>query len=216
MTQAVTLYFSLRSPYSWLALHRLDRLGDRLGAKLRMVPVYPRGEPGFNDPAASPLRLRYLLQDVGRMARAYGLEVRPPPSVDTRWELPHAAWTHADDEGRGLAFALAAGSARFGRGRDLGLLEVLGEVAQEVGLEPSRVIEAAQDPARHARVDAGIAEARDAGVFGVPYFVHSGQHYWGNDRLEWLLRELDRAHGRCVEDLGGEACVAPPWRPDRT
>jgi 2-hydroxychromene-2-carboxylate isomerase len=213
MSETLTAYFSLRSPYSWLALHRLDRLGARLGASLQLVPIYPRGDVSFNDPAANHARMRYLIEDVGRTAAAYGLALRPPPSVDTRWELSHAACTYAEDEGLALPFALAAANARFARGQDLGALDVLEEIAGIVGLDPARVIEAAQDPVRHARVDAGITAARQAGVIGVPFFVYAGKRFWGNDRLEWVLREIDRTRGLAVPELRGAACFAPPWVP---
>ena len=213
MSEPLTVYFSFRSPYSWLALHRLDRLGDRLGAELRLVPVYPRPESGFNDPAASHARFRYLIEDVGRMAQAYGVTMKLPASVDVRWELSHAAFTYAQEQERGLAFAVAASNARFARGRDLGDPGVLGEVAAIVGLDPAAVADAADDPARHAQVEAGITAAMHAGVFGVPFFVYENRHFWGNDRPEGVLREIDRSHGPPVRDLSGAACLAPPWIP---
>ncbi|MCC6642397.1 MAG: DsbA family protein [Deltaproteobacteria bacterium] len=214
MSEPLTVYFSFRSPYSWLALHRLDRLGDRLGAELRLVPVHPLPDSGLRDPAANHARLRHLIEDVGRMAQAYGLRLELPASVDVRWELSHAAFTYAQEQERGLAFAVAASNARFARGRDLGDPGVLGEVAAIVGLDPASVVDAAEDPARHAQVEAGIAAAVHAGVFGVPFFVYENHHFWGNDRLEWVLREIDRSHGRPVPDLAGAACLAPAWLPD--
>lgn len=216
MSEPLTAYFSFRSPYSWLALHRLERLGSRLGTELRLVPVYPRANSGFNDPAANHAHLRYLIEDVGRMAQAYGLTLKLPPSVDVRWELSHAAFTFAQERDRGLAFAVAASNARFRRGRDLGDPAVLGEVAAIVGLDPALVAEAAEDPARHAQVEAGITAGMHAGVFGVPFFVYEGHHFWGNDRLDWVLREIDRARGLPVPELIGEACLGPAWLPGPT
>lgn len=213
MTEPLTVYFSFRSPYSWLALHRLERLGARLDTELRLVPVYPRPDSGFRDPAANHARLRYLIEDVGRMAQAYGLTMKLPASVDVRWELSHAAFTYAQEQQRGLAFAVAASSARFVRGRDLGDPGILGEIAEIVGLDPTGLVEAAEDPARHAQLEAGIAAAIHAGVFGVPFFVYEGHHFWGNDRLDWVLREIDRAHGRPTRDLSGTACLSAAWLP---
>jgi 2-hydroxychromene-2-carboxylate isomerase len=214
MSDALTVYFSLRSPYSWLALHRLERLGARLAVPMRLVPVYPRDGSNAPDPATNHARFRYLVEDASRIAQAYGLRMRPPVSLDCRWELPHAAFTFADDQGRGLAFAREAATARFTRAADLGSLEVLGEIASIVGLPPDAVVAAAQDPGRHARIEAGITAAGQAGVIGVPYFVYKGHRFWGNDRLDWLLREIDRDAGRPVTDLERDACFAPPWSPD--
>ena len=214
MSEALTVYFSLRSPYSWLALHRLERLGARLTAALRLVPIYPRAGSNAPDPATNHARFRYIVEDVGRVAAAYGFRMKPPASLDVRWEIPHAAFSWADEQGRGLSFAREAGTARFVRGQDLGSLQVLGEIATIVGLAPEPALAAAQDPGRHARIEAGITAAGAAGVIGVPFFVYAGHRFWGNDRLDWVLREIDRAEGRPVTSLERDACFAPPWSPD--
>ncbi len=214
MSEGVTCFFSLRSPYSWLALHRLSKLGPRLGVPLELVPVYPKA-PGGNvpDPAANLARFRYTVEDCVRISNAYGLAMRPPSSLDTRWELPHAATQWAISQGHGLAFALAAASARFTRSRDLGEPEVIGEVATLVGLDPDAAVAAARDARWQTKVDAGIARAQQQGVCGVPFFVFQDGRYFGNDRIDWLLRAVDASRGLPVADLSGGACLDPAWRP---
>lgn len=214
MSDVLTVHFSLRSPYSWLALHRLTKLGPRLGVPLSLVPLFPKpGQDGVPDPATSHARFRYTVEDAARIAAAYGLAMRPPASLDTRWELPHAACAFADAAGRGLAFAVAAGAARFTRARDLGDPEVIAEIATLVDLDPDATVAAARDAVWQAKVEAGQVRARQQGVFGVPFFLFRDQRFFGNDRLEWLLREIDRAAGRSPSDLAGEGCLQPVWTP---
>ncbi len=179
------------------------------------MPIFPRGDVSAPDPATNHAKFRYMLEDVLRVSQAYGLAMRPPASLDTQWELPHAAVLYAQEEGLGLEFSLAAASARFTRGRDLGAVEVLEEIAMIVGLDAARVREAARDPARHGQVYASIERAQKAGVIGVPFFVFQGKHFWGNDRIEWLLREMDRSRDVPVHDVHGPACLAPVWTPEQ-
>ena len=47
------------------------------------------------------------------------------------------------------------------------------------------------------------------GVFGVPYFVYRERAYWGNDRLEWLLRDVAERLGRAVPDLRPDPLARP-------
>ena len=73
--EQVTFYFSFRSPYAWLAYHRIVRAGASLPVEFVRVPVFP--PPDFpNDPAAVPAKLQYIAKDVARIAAAYGLSVR--------------------------------------------------------------------------------------------------------------------------------------------
>jgi hypothetical protein len=34
--------------------------------------------------------------------------------------------------------------------------------------------------------------AETDGVFGFPFFVYAGQKFWGNDRVEWLVRAIQQ------------------------
>ena len=34
-------------------------------------------------------------------------------------------------------------------------------------------------------------------MFGVPLFVYRGEPFWGNDRIEWLVRAIRTAHTAC-------------------
>jgi 2-hydroxychromene-2-carboxylate isomerase len=204
----IVFYFSFRSPYAWLAYHRLERaLGD-LPVTVRRVPL-PPPEAFPNDPAAIPAKLRYLRADIERMAAAHGLPVRWPPTIDTAWARPHAAYLHAADQGAGDRFALAAYAARFSEGRDLGSDDTLRRVAAAADVDPAVALRAADDPALHERVTLGLFIAAGEGVFGVPTFLYRGRCFWGNDRLEWLRRAVLEDLGRPVPDLAAEPLAIP-------
>lgn len=208
--ETIDFYFSFRSPYAWLAFHRIDRVLTGLPVRLHRVPVFPVG--AFpNDPARVPLKLDYLLADVTRIATAYGLPVRFADSAGTQWIRPHAAYAYADAQGRGEAFACVLFAARFSHGRDVGDDAVLGDAASAAELDPTALVQAADDPAVQQRVMTGMIGAKNAGVFGVPTFVYRGTRFWGNDRLEWLRRTIEQDLGQAVPDLTADPS-APPTR----
>ena len=98
--ESIKMYFSFRSPYAWLAYHRLVHALQGFPIAVRRIPVFP--PPDFpNDPAAMPLKLAYIFADVQRIASAYGLPVRFPEKGDTDWMRPHAAYVYAERQGRG-------------------------------------------------------------------------------------------------------------------
>jgi 2-hydroxychromene-2-carboxylate isomerase len=206
--ERVVFYFSFRSPYAWMAYHRIVRAGTSLPVEFERIPVFP--PPDFpNDPAAVPAKLDYILHDVGRIAAAYGLPVRWPASRDTDWMRPHAAWIHAADAGQGDSFALALYGARFSEGRNVGDDEVLRDAARVARLDPAAIIRAAADPVLHERVLAGMMRGLGDGIFGVPFFVYRGERFWGNDRVEWLLRAVATNAGTPVPDLASDVLARP-------
>lgn len=198
--EKIDFYFSFRSPYSWLAHHRIVQALPDVPVEFIRIPVFP--PPDFpNDPAANPNKLAYLVEDVNRIAAAYGLSVQWPAHADTDWMRPHAAYLAAQDAGRGDRFALALYEARFCAAKDVGTDQVLAEAAERSGTDPQAVVKAADNPEFHGRVMTGMAAALQAGIFGVPFFIHRGRKFWGNDRLEWLLRDINATLGRPVPDL---------------
>ena len=86
---------------------------------------------------------------------------------------------------------------------------MLERLSHACGLAPEAVIEAAHDSRNHEQVLTRMRTGRDDGLFGVPFFVFRGHKYWGNDRIEWLLREVYRSAGRNVPDLRYNSLSCP-------
>ena len=72
---SVRFYFSFRSPYAWLAFHRIDRIVDECPVHFEYVPVTP--SKAFQAGASVNLAKRaYICEDIARFADAYGLTLR--------------------------------------------------------------------------------------------------------------------------------------------
>ena len=85
--EPVRFYFSFRSPYSWLAMLRIEQALAKLPVRLEYLPVFP--PPDFpNDPAAVPNKLKYIQLDTARIAQEYGFPTQPLGALDTNWVRP--------------------------------------------------------------------------------------------------------------------------------
>jgi 2-hydroxychromene-2-carboxylate isomerase len=186
-------YFSLRSPYSWLAYRDLlDRYPD-VTERVRWEPFWEPDESWRQVLADAGIRFHYVdmsrakalyvLQDVRRLTRDRGLSLTWPVDRAPRWEVAHFAFFRARRRGRGREFIDAVYRARWQQGRDISDPATLGAVAAELGLDPAEHAGAADDPElRDEALSALRALDRD-GVFGVPFFVVGREHFWGLDRM---------------------------------
>ena len=79
MTYSAQLYWSFRSPYSYLALPRLIALEDEYDLKFEVHPVRPLAlrQPDFFQ-REHPKWLHYLLTDVARLAEHLGIHFAAP------------------------------------------------------------------------------------------------------------------------------------------
>ena len=186
-------YFSLRSPYSWLAYRDLlDRYQD-VAERVRWEPFWEPDESWrqvladagvrFHYVDMSRAKALYVLQDVRRLTRDRGLAISWPVDRAPRWEVAHFGFLRARRHGRGRDFVDAVYRARWEQGRDISDPETIGAVAAELGLDAAEHAGAADDPElRDEALEALRALDRD-GVFGVPFFVLGREHFWGLDRL---------------------------------
>jgi predicted DsbA family dithiol-disulfide isomerase len=78
---------------------------------------------------------------------------------------------YARDQGVFDAFHRAVFHAYFSEGWDIGKLEVLEDVAREVGLDPTAVADAVTSGRYTDRVDEDLALAQHIGLRGVPAFI---------------------------------------------
>ena len=56
----------------------------------------------------------------------------------------------------------------------------------------ARRLDDSQSQAVHERYEADSQRAIEAGVFGAPSFVIDGELFWGQDRLDFVQRRLER------------------------
>ena len=119
MSLAIDVFWSFRSPYSYLATPRLVQLQAEYDLTVNVRPVLPLAVriPGFFD-TVNPLWPPYLMRDTYRIAQYLGLDYgwpRPDPIVQdfaTRQVAPEQPYIHrltrlgveAARRGRGLSF----------------------------------------------------------------------------------------------------------------
>ncbi|MBB0243450.1 isomerase [Streptomyces alkaliphilus] len=194
-------YFSLRSPYSWLAHRDLTSTHPEVLDSIDWLPFWEPDEEtarlladeGVTLPIVAMSRAKnfYILQDTRRLAGERGLtDITWPIDRDPCWEVSHLAWIAAEDEGRGKDFVVAAQRARWQEGRNISDPEVIAAIAEGLGLDADRLSTAHRDPGLRKRGAALLAESAHDGLFGVPFFINGREKFWGVDRVAPFVRSL--------------------------
>lgn len=212
MTHSIDLFWSFRSPYSYLATPRLVEMAREYDLDVRVRPVYPlavRSGEFFRQ--VNPLWIAYLMRDTYRIAEMQGLPYRwprPDPVVvdpDTRAATPNQPYIHrltrlgcaAADAGHGLDF-LDQVSRVLWSGEIVNWHEGdhLSRAAERAGLDLAVLdLEIALQPEKYeAIIQANQKAHQDAGHWGVPTMVFEGEPFFGQDRLDVLLWRL-KQHG---------------------
>ncbi len=192
------LYFSFRSPYSWLTMRRLRAAVPNV---LETFDVYPYWDPDqrtsaelaeaggeFHYAQMSRAKHLYILMDTKRLAQAEGVPMAWPIDVDPFWELPHLGWLRARAAGKANEFYDAVIEARWGRGENICEPEVLTSCAEQAGLDPVSIVDAHLDDAIRKEGTGCLYQAYLDDIFAVPYLKWGQHRFWGLDRVDAFLR----------------------------
>ena len=204
------LFFSFRSPYSYLAVGRYRELAERFTVDITLRPVYPLAirQPEF---FAEGNRLAglYIFIDAARSAEMLGIPYRwprPDPIVQdlaTRRIAEEQPYIHrivrlgqaAARRGRGLAFADEVSRVIWSGGvDDWHLGDHLADAAHRAGLDLAELdIEAQRDAdTLDAEIAANQRALEEAGHWGVPTLVLNGEPFFGQDRFamaRWRMEQ---------------------------
>lgn len=212
MTLSFDLFWSFRSPYSYLATPRLVEMERTYDLFINVRPVYPLAvRSGDFFERQNPLWIPYLLRDTYRIAEMLGLPYRwprPDPVVAdpaTRAAAPHQPYIHrltrlgcaAAEVGRGLPFLCEISSLLWSGAVD-GWHEGdhMAKATARAGLDLAELdAKIATNPDRYeAIVMANQKAHQEAGHWGVPTCAFEGEPFFGQDRLDVLLWRL-KQHG---------------------
>lgn len=194
---AIRLYFSFRSPYSWIAARLIEERYAFLKGDLEYIPYWEPDEETarrlaekkgtFLYRAMSREKHLYILKDIKRQVARHGYWIVWPVDRSPWWERPHLAYLAAKRKGRAEAFRRLAYRARFEEGRDICDGSVIEEIGDAIGVAPAELLGAPEDAELR---DAGAEALRRAdrdGVIGVPFFAWDHERFWGVDRLPDLV-----------------------------
>lgn len=209
MTLTAELYFSFRSPYSYLSVGRYRAMTEEFDLKIALRPVYPLAirQPDFFE-RNHPNWLGYTMRDLLRVAQFHSIPFgapRPDPIIQdmaTRQIAEDQPYIRrvtrmgqaAARRGVGLVFAAEAGRMIWGGQENWHEGGHLERAIEAAGLGVEEIIAEVQGEGE--ALDAEIAANQDAlekaGHWGVPTLVFDGEPFFGQDRIEMAKWRMEQ------------------------
>lgn len=187
--KTVDFYFDLSSPYSYLAATQVPALAARHGADVRWKPMVLAAVFKAADnhmPAQSPPKARYMLHDLDRWAKKYGVPFKMSSRFPMNTVKPERLVIAAEPTGLAPKLAQELFHAMWVDDRDIASDLEMRACAMAVGLDADGLLAAIDTPEVKNKLRAYTDEAIALEAFGAPTFVYEGKLYWGNDRMEFL------------------------------
>jgi len=204
--EVVDVYWSFRSPYSYLATPGMLALKQDYDIDLvfRVVlPIAVRApETLFNE--QNRHRALYIGRDWSRRAQFLGMSdkwPRPDPIVQNGMDIPEdqpyiyrlsALGVEAQRRGKGVEFAFEVSHLLFGGTQDWHEGDHLAKAAERAGLDFEAMEAAIADGDQLQEIEANQDKLDAAGHWGVPTFVVRNEPFFGQDRIDTLRWRLDQ------------------------
>ncbi|SOC05245.1 2-hydroxychromene-2-carboxylate isomerase [Rhodobacter maris] len=193
----IDYFFSVFSPWTYLAGDRLEQIAAKHGASLTYKPLdlltlFDR-TGGVRPAQRHQSRLDYRMQELERWSKHLGMEMvlrpvgYPPNGAPASYAVIAAQAAGGGDVGalvRGILHAV------WVEERNIAEDDVLREKLEAAGFDPGLVTSGLFTGAM--AYEKNLEEAVERGVFGSPFYIvrESDQRFWGQDRLDFLDAHL--------------------------
>ena len=195
MKKSVDFYFDFGSLASYLAFTQLPKLAADTGAEVVYKPMLLGAvfqATGNHSPATIAAKGKYMVEDMMRFARRYGvaLNMNPYFPINTLSLMRMAIGLQMQNDPRLSAYRDAIFQALWVDEQNLNDPATVGAVLTMSGFDTVAMLALASDPAVKEALKAASQEAVDRGVFGAPSFFVDDRMYWGQDRLDFVREAL--------------------------
>ena len=184
--KTIDYYTSPGSPWTYLGHARFAEIARRHGAQINVRPVdfgviFPQSG-GLPLPKRAPQRQAYRLVELGRWKEFLGVPLVVQPKFFPVDATAAACLIAAAPEAKRMALAGELLAALWKDDRNLADPALLAEIGARHGVRGGD----------KAAYEAFTQEALKRGVFGAPSYVYKDEIFWGQDRLDFLDRALQK------------------------
>jgi 2-hydroxychromene-2-carboxylate isomerase len=197
------VWYSYRSPYSYLAIERIAEITARHQVELTLRPILPMVERGL---AVPTMKRMYIVRDAKREADRLGIpfgQIADPLGDGVANCI--AITKLAIDRGLGLEFARSAMKGIWSEALDVASYVDLRTVVERAGLPWEDAKTALADESWRAWAKLSADDLLAIGLWGVPSFRAGDYSTWGQDRLDFLEDRLRRHEAAPPEPIPAAA-----------
>lgn len=196
MKKAIDYHFSLISPFTYLGHQRFEALAKGHQATVNYKPsdlgkIFPVSG-GLPLAKRAPQRLAYRIMELKRWRVFLDIPLNlspkffPVPEIDAA-RVVTAAILEGSDPG-GLIFGFLKGV--WIEERDISDEKTIIKILGENGFDPASLWGNRKAPEISEALEKYTEDAIEKGVFGAPTWIYEGELFWGQDRLDFLVRAL--------------------------
>ena len=195
MIKPFDFFFDFISPYSYLAHKQIRKLEKENNIKINYKPILLGGLhklAGVTAAAFIPSKTKYMIRDCKMIAEKHNIKFK----FNTNFPINSLALMRgiflAQNKKKLDQYVDFFFDAYWENGLNLNSDKILNSILTNLNINFNEFQLIISDQKIKNKLTVQTNEAYNKGVFGAPSFIINNKLFWGQDRLEFVLKEAQR------------------------
>ena len=195
MIKPFDFYFDFISPYSFLAHKEIIKIENKIGIKIKYKPILLGGLHnlhGIKAPAFIPAKARHMIRDCKLISERNNVKFRfnsyfPIKSLN----LMRGVLVAEEDNIKNYYIDNIFNTI-WQDGLNMNDEIIIQKVLKNLDINPKTFILRSTSSLIKDSLRKKTNDAYEKGIFGAPTFVSNNRIFWGQDRIEFALKEASK------------------------
>ena len=195
MIKPFDFYFDFISPYSFLAHKEIRKIENKTNIKIRYKPILLGGLHnlhGIKAPALIPAKAKHMIRDCKLIAERNNIEFRfnsyfPIKSLN----LMRGVLVAEEDNIKNYYIDNVFNTI-WQDGLNMNDENIIYKILKNLNINPKTFALRSTSSSIKDSLRKKTSDAYEKGIFGAPTFVTNNKIFWGQDRIEFVLKEASK------------------------
>ena len=195
MNKSFDFYFDFVSPYSFLAHKELRKIENKVGVKIRYKPILLGGLHnlhGIKAPAFIPAKAKFMVRDCKLIAERNNIKFKFNSYFPIKSLNLMRGVLIAEEDNIKNYYIDNIFNTIWQDGLNMNDDVIFQKVLKNLNINPKSFSLRSTSSSIKDSLRKKTNEAYEKGIFGAPTFVSNNKIFWGQDRVEFALKEANK------------------------
>ena len=195
MNKSFEFYFDFISPYSFLAHKQIRKLEAKNSIKIKYNPILLGGLHnlhGIKAPAFIPAKARFMIRDCKMIAEKNEVKFKFNSYFPIKTVNLMRGVFIAEEDGFKSFYIDNIFDCIWENGFNMNDQSIIDKILKNIQVNPKTFFLRSTTQNIKEKLKNKTNEAYEKGIFGAPTFLINNKIFWGQDRLEFVIKEASK------------------------
>jgi 2-hydroxychromene-2-carboxylate isomerase len=195
MIKSFDFYFDFISPYSFLAHKEMRKIENKTNIRIRYKPILLGGLHnlhGIKAPAFIPAKARHMIRDCKLIAERNNVKFKFNSYFPIKSLNLMRGVLVAEEDNIKKYYIDNIFNTIWQDGLNMNDENIIFKILKNLNINPKTFTLRSTSTSIKESLRKKTSDAYEKGIFGAPTFVSNNKIFWGQDRIEFVLKEASK------------------------